>query len=622
MSLTQALTTALSGLNAAQTSLSLVASNVANSQTPGYVRKVAVLTENAVGASGSSVQVSGVNRVLDQFVQTQLRTESAGAAYTDVRANLYSQLQDVYGTPGTTSTLESAYNAFTSALQALSTSPDDPTSQSAVISAAQQFAQQLNTTSSGVQALRQQSELALSDDVSQANNCLQQIAQLNEQLSAAGQDSSAASLEDQRDNYINQLSKLMDIRVINSGNNQVTVLTTSGVELVGAKASTLSFNAQGVVTPQAQWNADPTKSTLGTVTLTAPNGSQTDLVANGAIRSGEIAGYLNMRDNVLVQAQGQLDQLAAAMSSALSDTTTDGTAVTSGTQSGFNVDVGSLQAGNSVLITYTDTATNTQHQLTLMRVDDPGALPLSNTATANPNDTVVGINFSGGMASVISQINAALGSTGMTASNPSGTTLQILDDGAANTVDVNDVSATSTATSITGGVALPFFVDGASAYTGAVTSAGYESQGLAARISVNQNLVSDPSKLVAYQSGVTSADATRPNFLYDQMVNATLTYSPSAGIGTTGSPFSGSAGTYLRQMMSVQGAAAANASSLKEGQDVVLSSLQQRFDSGSGVNIDQEMSNLLSLQNAYAANARVMSTVKDMLTSLMQLGLQ
>jgi flagellar hook-associated protein 1 FlgK len=329
-----------------------------------------------------------------------------------------------------------------------------------------------------------------------------------------------------------------------------------------------------------------------------------------------------MRDNVLVQAQGQLDQLAAAMSSALSDTTTDGTAVTSGTQSGFNVDVGSLQAGNSVLITYTDTATNTQHQLTLMRVDDPGALPLSNTATANPNDTVVGINFSGGMASVISQINAALGSTGMTASNPSGTTLQILDDGAANTVDVNDVSATSTATSITGGVALPFFVDGASAYTGAVTSAGYESQGLAARISVNQNLVSDPSKLVAYQSGVTSADATRPNFLYDQMVNATLTYSPSAGIGTTGSPFSGSAGTYLRQMMSVQGAAAANASSLKEGQDVVLSSLQQRFDSGSGVNIDQEMSNLLSLQNAYAANARVMSTVKDMLTSLMQLGLQ
>jgi flagellar hook-associated protein 1 FlgK len=53
---------------------------------------------------------------------------------------------------------------------------------------------------------------------------------------------------------------------------------------------------------------------------------------------------------------------------------------------------------------------------------------------------------------------------------------------------------------------------------------------------------------------------------------------------------------------------------------VVLSSLQQRFDKGSGVNIDQEMSDLLALQNAYAANARVMSTIKDMLTSMMQMG--
>src|SRR5690348_17815689 len=310
MSLTQALNTALSGLNAAQTSVSVVAGNIANAQTPGYVRKVAVLTQNSVGTAGASVSVTAINRVLDQFVQTQLRTESAGAAYTDVRANLYSQLQDVYGTPNSTSTLESAFNTFTSSLQALTTSPDDATAKSAVLSAAQQFAQQLNTTSSGVQGLRQQAELALSDDVGQANNCLQQIAQLNEQLSAAGTDPSAAALSDQRDVYISQLSKLMDIRVINSGNNQVTVLTSSGVELCGAKASTLSFDAQGVVTPQAQWNADPTKRTIGTVTLTAPNGTKTDLVANGALRSGEIAGYLEMRDQTLVQAQAQLDQLA------------------------------------------------------------------------------------------------------------------------------------------------------------------------------------------------------------------------------------------------------------------------------------------------------------------------
>ena len=295
--------------------------------------------------------------------------------------------------------------------------------------------------------------------------------------------------------------------------------------------------------------------------------------------------------------------------------------MTSGAQAGFDVDIGSLQAGNTISLTYTDTLTSTQHQITLMRVNDPAALPLSNTATNNPNDAVVGIDFSGSMASVILQINAALAASGMTASNPSGTTLRILDDGAANTVDVNAMSTTATATALTGGAALPFFTDGTTVYTGAIGSNGSQSVGLAGRIAVNQNLINDPSKIVDYTGSVASGDATRPNFLYDQMVNATLSYSPSAGIGTTGAPFSANVGTYLRQIIGVQGANAANADSLQQGQDVVLSSLQARYDNGSGVSIDREMSDLLALQNAYAANARVMSTIKDMLTSLMQLGL-
>ena len=76
---------------------------------------------------------------------------------------------------------------------------------------------------------------------------------------------------------------------------------------------------------------------------------------------------------------------------------------------------------------------------------------------------------------------------------------------------------------------------------------------------------------------------------------------------------------YLRQMLNQQGQDADSASRLKDGQDVVVNSLQARFNQVSGVNIDQEMANLLNLQNAYAANARVASTVKEMLDTLMQL---
>ena len=73
-------------------------------------------------------------------------------------------------------------------------------------------------------------------------------------------------------------------------------------------------------------------------------------------------------------------------------------------------------------------------------------------------------------------------------------------------------------------------------------------------------------------------------------------------------PFSGSLSSYMQQMISQQGEAAANADSLNQGQQVVVNSLQQRFTNESGVSIDEEMANLLQLQTAYAANARVLST--------------
>jgi flagellar hook-associated protein 1 FlgK len=621
MSLTQALSAAIAGLKVNQSALTLVASNVANADTPGYVRKSVNQVATAGNGTGIGVQVTSVQRELDTYVQKQLRTENAGASYADTLSDMYSRVQDVYGTPGSNASLESVYNNFTSSLQSLSTSPDDPAAQGAVISTAQVLTQQLNQMSGSIQSLRGDAELGISDAVTQANQAMSQIAQLNQRIAASPQqDTATATLLDQRDSYIDQLSKLMDINVVQTDNNQVQIYTNSGVQLVGSKAATLSFNAQGTMTPDATWSADPSKSTVGTITLTSPTGGSVDLIQTGAIRSGSIAAYVQMRDQDLVQAQGQLDAMASAMASSLSSQTTSGTAVTSGLQNGFDVDIGSLSAGNTININYTNSLTGKPATLTLMRVDDPSVLPLSNTATNNPNDQAVGIDFSGGLSAVWGQINAALGSTGMVASNPSGSTLRVLNDGAGNVVKVNAVSTTSTQTSLTGGgAALSFFTDGSDPYTGAITALGSQSIGLAGRISVNSNLVADPTKLVSYASGVASGDSTRPDFILNQITNASQRYSPSTGIGTTNAPFSGSISTFLRQFVSQHGEAADSASNLKQGQDVVLSSLQQRFNDASSVNVDSEMANLLSLQNAYSANARVMSAVKDMFDTLMQI---
>jgi flagellar hook-associated protein 1 FlgK len=619
MSISQALSTSLSGLRATQAGLQLISANVANAQTPGYVRKTLSLVTSAAG-NGGSVQIGAVTRELDQYLQRQLRVESAGGAYADLRAEFYSRLQGLYGAPGSDSALETAFNNFTNSVQTLVTSPDSTTARSLVLSNAQVLTQTLNGLSSDIQSLRSDAENGLADAASTANNALKQIDALNHQLmGASGTNTSDATLEDQRDRYIDQLSELMDIRVVTDNQNQVSVYTNSGVQLLGSSVSQLSFSAQGTVGPTTLWNADPTKSNLGTLLLVSPNGTPTDLIANHSIRSGKIAAYIDMRDNVLVQAQNQIDGMASAMAQALSNDTVDGAAVTAGAQSGFSVDTSGLLNGNRISLTYTDTVTNTQHRVSIVRVDDPIALPLTDDATADSGDEVFGVDFSGGLASVISQLNTRFG-PGLQFSNPSGATLQVLDDGAASTTDVNAFSMTRTATALANGrTALPMFTDGGSPYTGAITGVGLQSLGFAGRIAINPALLGDPSKLTLYGSGVAGGDPTRPNLIYDQLTSAAFAFSPQTGLGNAATPYTGNVGDYLRQVLSLQGAAASNASNLAQGQDVVVNALKQRVSDDSGVNVDQEMAYLIQLQTAYGANARVMTAARDMLDLLMKM---
>lgn len=76
---------------------------------------------------------------------------------------------------------------------------------------------------------------------------------------------------------------------------------------------------------------------------------------------------------------------------------------------------------------------------------------------------------------------------------------------------------------------------------------------------------------------------------------------------------------FAREIVETQGRDSTTARNLDEGQQVVMKSLEDRFQQTSGVNIDTEMANLVQLQNAYAANARVMTTVKDMLDLLLRM---
>src|SRR5882757_8552607 len=117
MGLGQALTSAVSGLRVTQAALSIVSGNISNAQTPGYIKKSVSQVAAASANITIGVRLSAVNRELDTFLQTQLRTETSGGNYASTLSGYFGRLQAVFGQPGADNALSTVFDGFTSAAQ-------------------------------------------------------------------------------------------------------------------------------------------------------------------------------------------------------------------------------------------------------------------------------------------------------------------------------------------------------------------------------------------------------------------------------------------------------------------------------------------------------------------------
>ncbi len=616
MSLTSALNSALSGLRATQAGLGLVANNVANADTPGYTRKVQSLAPQVAGGSTVGVKVAGVIREFDLYLQRQLRTEMSGSGYADIRAGALDRLQRLFGAPGSDQALDAVVNRLGSALDALVTSPDSASARAEAVQAAQLVAQSLNSVSGGVQALRTDADQALRAGADRANELLQGIADLERRMGSDGGASAPLELLDERDRMVGELARLMDIQVARKGDGGITIHTTSGITLLDGQPASLRFDGGGAVSPEAAYSQDPAARTLGTIVARTAAG-EVDLLAGGGVRSGELRAHAELRDEILVEAQAQLDELAASLAEAFGTRTV----ADADASDGLAIDIAGLARGNSVSFSFSSNGQN--HTVTLVNVADPGAAGVSDALTAEPGDVVIGVDFSDA-AGFDAAVAAALAAhPGLPSDAPavtlSGATLAVADAGAAT---ATAVSARITATGFTGqGAALPLFVDagaGMQPYTGEIDGVP-QRLGFAGRIAINPALVADPAKLVVYGAGTLAGDDTRPLFLRDAFEAGGRLFRADTGIGGVRNPFTGSISAVARQIVDLQGRNAEAAARVAEGQQIVVTSLADRFAESSGVDIDDEMAKLLQLQTAYAANARVMTAVKEMLDQLLRL---
>lgn len=616
MSLGVTLTNALSGMRTSQQGLDILSRNVANSGTPGYHRQSLVLSE--VNGSGSShVRLAGIDRAFSQSLQSQILTETGRAGATGATAEFMSRLELLFGKPGDVNSLDTQYSNFENSLTNLAASPEDFAARTEVVSRAQTLAGNLNYLSNSIQEMRRETEAQISSHVADLNRNLSALQRINEQLvDTSRDDGSRMALLDERDRLLTSVSEVIDVRVAyNENNGTVNVTTKSGIGLLDVEASTFEFENAGNLSPHSLFDRDPAENSVGTLTLRTPSGLALDLVSQNVLQSGRLAALVDLRDNTLVEAQAQLDEIAAGLSTALSTTTEDGTAVSSGGADGFNLDLSTIQPGNSFTLNYTESGDD--KTVRVVRIDDPAKLPFDETGADGVR--TIGLDFSGGIGAVATALDTALGA-GISVSNPSGDTIQILDDGAGATTDVNSLSSTYTVTGAQDGTsAMPLFTDGTSAaYTGSLDGST-QRLGFAARIQVNQAVLNDSSLLVKYDAGTAAGDNTRPNFLLDRLGSATFEASTDTGLSQINAKLSGNVRTLIEQTINYQGNQVQATQQNADAQSMVMESLSLRQEEAFGVDVDTEMARLIELQNSYAANARVVAIAKELIDTLLSI---
>ncbi len=609
MGLTSSLTNAVSGLRVNQDSLDILSRNIANAGTPGYHRQALNIVDYNSQDSSYARSV-GTQRAFNASLQAYYTRQVSDTANSSIQSNYLDRLQGFLGKPGTAGSIDTIFGSLQNAMQGIATSPDDYNSRAEAVAAAQSMVETLNRLSTTIQSMRQETEGQIASDVHNLNGMLSSLAEVNNRMLDLGMtDTSRAALLDQRDRLVASVAEMIDVRADYRPDGTVALMTRSGVGLIDNGVSTFRFESAGSLSPNSVFDPDPDKTKVGKLTLTTPSGLTIDLVTQGVLQGGELGGLVTLRDKTLVEAQEQLDEIAAGLATAFSTNKTNGVAVDTGTAEGLDLDISNLAAGNDVLLTYAENGVEKRVRIV-------------NTSQAQDyidasGQRVIGVDFSAGATAVAAALDAKLPNLDITSTGANN--LRILDDGALGKTDVRTAVARSTSTGLQGtGLGINLFVDqGNSAFTNNLDTDPPQKQGFAARISINPAIVADNRLLVQYEVGGTLGDADRADYVIDQLSNMQFVSggNPAANAGRF--QLSGNLGELISQVVGFQGSTINAAISKNDDRQMTLGTIVDQMESDYGVNVDEEMARLMELQNAYAANARVVSVVKELLDALL-----
>jgi flagellar hook-associated protein 1 len=559
-----------SSLAAQQIGLQVTGNNIANAGTPGYSRQVVNLTpgpsiELAPGQSlGTGVNVQSIERQVSESLNESLRNATSDQNAAQTLNSYLTQLQSTYGALSGND-LSSQMSNFFNSFSTLANNPADPGQRSVVIQNGVSLAGNLQSLRAQVSTIGNDVQSQIQAQAVQANSLIQSIASLNQQIATtAGGSGSANGLADQRDQALTQLSQLMNIRTIDTGNGQVNVLAGSTPIVMGT--TTRGIKTQNIV------NAN---GTVTTGLVFADNGDTLP------VSGGSIGALMNARDNYIAPAVGTIDSLAAGLINTVNTIHSQGQGL-----AGF----ASVQGTTQVL--------------------DP-------TAALNASTTVTGIAFPPTNGTFNLNITDAI--SGQTTSKQISVNLS----GQGTQTTLNSLAASITAA---GGGNVSATVNSAgnlvmaSANQNITFGFGNDTSGALAALGINTFFTGKDASSIGVNNVLTADSdylATGQDNVAGSNRNAQA-LALAGGIAVSG--LSGkSLQDYYTNYTGNLAAQAKNVSDDVKAQGILHDTLSSQVQSISGVSMDEETINLMNFQQAYQGTARYINVINQMMQTVLTL---
>jgi len=303
-----ALSSAKLGLLAQQLAIEVTGQNIANVETEGYSRQDVTFEANtprhaikygSMHQIGTGVRVAGIERAHDQFLFEQIMDEGDLTGSTEVKKDIFEQLEILFN-EGSGRSLNDALSSFFASVHDLATNARGLSERADLVSKAEHLASTFNQTGKQLYTIQRNIDATIETEVTEINSLTTQIGKLNESIHANEPASQykANDLRDNRDRLVKELSKKIDIQLIEESDNQISLTLKDGTALVlKDRVFKLSTSLNGDNDSFKDVNIEY-GSGLKNITST--------------ITGGELRGYLDMRDTEVESILDKMNILSAS----------------------------------------------------------------------------------------------------------------------------------------------------------------------------------------------------------------------------------------------------------------------------------------------------------------------